>query len=113
MKCNKNHLLKKCVGMPPNYTGVLCDICMDTDLENMDSFFNCLGCQFDVCKECYEQKTQFETYEQITIWKCPECSYPNRFNQESSQCTNKKCVFTLEDAQDEDWPTMWLEFTAD
>ena len=99
MLCENGHTLQECVGKPDGYQGteVQCDLCMDfTNLENTDHFYHCEECLYDSCKVCFDQRTQYATDETISVWCCPECSYPNFFNQDASDCTNKKCNFIME-----------------
>uniref|UniRef100_A0A7S3YER4 WW domain-containing protein n=1 Tax=Lotharella globosa TaxID=91324 RepID=A0A7S3YER4_9EUKA len=60
LMCPKKHTMCKVRGLPKAYvgkhSGVFCDQCELTGLENLDPFWHCAECGWDYCSKCSEEK---------------------------------------------------------
>ena len=52
-KCNNNHTLLAYRGFPYQHDPVRCNVCGERNLHDMDLFYHCRACKYDLCKACF------------------------------------------------------------
>ena len=76
-KCNNNHTLLAYRGFPYEHGQVSCDVCSEKNLQDMDLFYHCRQCKYDMCKACFLQRAKYHSQKlRCLIHKC-ELSFVN------------------------------------